>query len=104
MEEPLISTQLTASAVVVWLIQYLKKAGWLTFMTDDTAVINRVVSALLALVTAAGIHYQFDTVAGVLTVTGLTISNGLHFIWAAIQQFVGQEILYEAIYNKPRPG
>lgn len=101
MEESIVSTQLTSSAVVVWLIQYLKSAGWLRFMTDDTGKINRAVSAVLALLTAAGIHITFDSTAGILTIAGITLANGLHFAWAAAQQFVGQEIIYEMVY-RPR--
>ena len=103
MDESMVTTQLTASAVVVWAIQYLKAAGWFKFMSDDSGKINRTVSALLALGTAAGIHLTFDSGAGVLTITGITIANGLHFLWASAQQFVGQEVLYEMIYH-PQKG
>lgn len=103
MDESLVSTQLTASAVVVWVIQYLKGAGWLKFMTCDTGKLNRAVSAIFALLTAAGIHTTFDSTAGVLTVTGITLVNGVHLVWAAAQQFVGQEIIYEMVYH-PRKG
>lgn len=99
MEESLIATQFSSAAVVVWIIQYLKSAGRLAWITQDTGRLNRVISAVLALATAAGIHYQFDSTAGTLTVTGLTLTNGLHFMWAAAQQFIGQELLYEAVYS-----
>lgn len=94
------STQLTSSAVVVWVIQWLKHAGWCPWITADSNTLTRTISAAAAIGTAAGIHFSFDAAAGSLAITGLLLPNILHFLWVALQQFVGQELIYTAVYNR----
>lgn len=96
--DDILATQIASSATVVWLIQWAKmKLG-----LEGAAGIRvaRLFSAILAVATAAGIQYTFDTDHGILTITGLTVANGFSFLWHAFQQFVGQEVIYKAAYNK----
>jgi len=100
MDETILTTQLTSSVIVVWVLQYLK--AFLGLQGRAAVVVVRFGSVMLAVLTAAGIHYTFDSEAGILTITGITLANVAHFLWGAFQQFVGQEIVYEAVYNKPK--
>lgn len=91
-------TQGISAGTVVWIIQELKKAGWCKSLSMDSARVNRIVSAIAALLTASAIHWTWDSASHVLTISGLTLSAVAGFLWGAFQQFVGQEYLYQAVY------
>lgn len=98
MQDPGLVTQFTGAAMIVWIIQGLKNAGWFPHMTVDTVKVNRFISALAALATASALHWNWDATTASLTISGLTVINVTHFAWAAAQQFVGQEMIYQLIY------
>lgn len=101
MTDPSIATpgaQITAAMIIVWLIQELKKSGRFPGITVDTVKVNRIVSAIGALATGAAIHWTWDSAAHSLLITGLTGWALLSFFWSFLQQFVGQEMLYQLIY------
>ena len=59
--------QFTASTMVVWVIDMLKRANWFPWMTADTGAINRAAAVIGAAATAVGIHMTLEpstTVAG----------------------------------------
>lgn len=95
-----LGSQFATAAAVSWVIQKLKASGWFKWITpESSAKAQRALSGILAVAAAAGIHFAFDksgaaTGTYVITVTGLTLSNGLHFGWDAIQQFVLQHFAY----------
>lgn len=98
MVDPNVVTQFTGAATIVWVIQELKKAGWCKSIDFDTTKINRMVSALAALATGAAIHWNWDAATHALTISGLTATAILSFLWGAAQQFVGQEMIYQVVY------
>lgn len=101
MDSSLLTTQAIAASTVVWVIQILKRSQWCKFLDVNTSSINRVVSALAALLTASAIHWTWDAATATLTISGLTAMAVGHFLWGALQQFVGQEMIYEIVY-KPK--
>lgn len=98
MQDPSLVTQFTGAAMIVWIIQGLKSAGWFPHMDVDTVKVNRFVSALAALATASALHWNWDAATSSITISGLTVVNVTHFVWAALQQFVGQEMIYQIVY------
>lgn len=98
MTEPSVLTNVTAMGTVVWTLQELKKSGWCKALTMDTAQLNRIVSALAAIATGAAIHVDWNSATSTLTISGLTTMAVLTFLWHAYIQFVGQELLYQAVY------
>lgn len=95
-----IGTQVTVSAVAVYLLEKAKKAKWFPLVQAGSPAVNRVVAVLVALATAAGIHFSFD--AGTLTVSGLTGENFIHLAGEAIRAFVFQEGIYQTVILKPQ--
>ena len=98
MEDQLIS-QFTASGIAVWLIQKIKAAKWLPFITDETNGFNRTLAALLATLSTVGIVFTYDP-AGALTITGLTLANGVMLAWKVAGSLVMQEIIYRGAVKK----
>lgn len=89
------AVQVAIAGAIVWLMEQLKRMTGVTFMTPDTAVMNRVVSMLFAGAAAIGITATFDQQAGVLTITGLTASGVAAGFWAWFKAYVFQELIYQ---------
>lgn len=87
-------SQVTASAVVVAFINYLKKAAWIPFINANSLWVNRLVALLAAIATSIGLHWTFDAQAGSLTITGLTAMGILGSGWEVAKSYAMQHILY----------
>ena len=96
--ENLVLTQLTASGLVVWLMQKLKGAKSVPQVSQSTDGLNRVLAVILATAAAAGIGYGYTWEAGTFTfsVTGLTVTAVLGFGWKVVTGLATQEIIYRA--------
>lgn len=97
---PGFTDQLTVSAVIVFGLQILKKSEWFPWITHQTDKTNRLLAVGLAGLAAIGIHFSFDTVAGVLTISGLKLGTILNGGWAWLQSFATQEFVYRASAKK----
>jgi len=96
----LISSQIGAAGISVYLIQWLKNTTKLPWINDATNQLNRWLSAFLAALAVVGIHVEFDQTVGILTVTGLTIAAVVPLAWNFITQFVLQEVIYRGAVKK----
>ena len=107
MQQNEILSQLTAAAVTVYALQALKASQWFPWMTQKTRTLNRLFSALGALVGAVGVHLAFAPSAAAapagtytFTITGLTLGNVGLGIWHWANQFAGQQLLYDGVVSK----
>lgn len=73
-----LGTQLTMSAVIVFILQVLKKASWFPWLSDQTQRLNTIVAVVLSGLAALGIHSSFDPASHVLTITGLSPAGIAH--------------------------
>ena len=89
-----LSWQLTLAAVSTYLVQYLKRSTWFPVYASSSVMAQRVVSAFVAACAAVGIHMQFDSTAGTLAVTGLTVATIWHLGGQVMQQYVFQHVMY----------
>jgi hypothetical protein len=96
----LLST-LTASTLVVSIIQWLKTTKLVPFMDQHTSTLNRIVGWASAFATGAGIHFTFNHDAGVLTVTGLTAGVIIHTATITSKQYAVQWLIYKGIVKEP---
>ena len=87
----LLSSQLSLAYVTSSVMEWLKHQGWFPLMDKETANLNRLVAVVASFLVAVGIHFSFDTSAGVLTITGLTAGNIVHGLLAWVQQFAFQQ-------------
>lgn len=98
-----ISAQLTASTISVGVIQWLKNSPSFPFINPNSKAAPYILSALSALIAAAGIHFAFDHSTGVLMVTGLNVESITHGIFDSIESFCLNHVLYKAM-NPKLPG
>lgn len=96
MENELVS-QVTSAAIVVYLLQSLKRSQWLPWLTMESARLNHFVAVGAAAVSAVGVHVAYSADEGTLLVTGLTASSLLHSIWHIANQYALQRITYDAV-------
>lgn len=98
--------QLTANAIAVWLIQSLKNSKWFPLLSADTAALNRIVSALLAGVAAAGVHvsaiHQQQGV-WIITLSGLTVAGVSAYLWHWVGSFAIQHGMYKMAVSPAIP-
>jgi len=82
-----LGTQVTAAAVVSFLIGFLKKQSWFPWLTAESEKANRIAAVVLSGLAALGIHAQYTHAAGTLVITGLTLTTILSGAWHWLTQF-----------------
>ncbi len=92
-------SHLTAGTVVVYAIQALKKAGWCTWVTEDSATLNRTISAIAAAAIAFGITATGDASSG-WTIHIPSLSVLLLGVWEWTKQFTMQQLVFDGIVQK----
>ena len=85
---------LSASAIAVGVIQYLKNVKWIPFMNQHSAGMNRFVGWAVAFASSLGLHFAYDHAAGTLTITGLTVAVIGHTAWDTIKSYAMQWLTY----------
>ena len=104
MNENLLGQQIPIAIIASTIIEWLKSKPWFPFANFDTSAGNKIFAALVAIVTAIGIHATFNSVDGVLIIRGLEWRTILHGGWAAAQQYCFQHVIYKvAIRTPPQP-
>jgi hypothetical protein len=100
-------SQLTSAAVVVYLLQFLKKTVWYqrfaTRLPIADAHVHRVVSLLGAFISAIGVHIAFTgnaasgwQFAGTIPPLAVVLHSG----WDLLQQFALNQLTYDAVAQK----
>lgn len=82
-----LGSQITAAAVISFVIGWLKKSPWFPWITTETAKLNRVAAVVLSGLAALGLHFQFNHSAGSLLITGLSLQGFLLGAWHWGSQF-----------------
>lgn len=95
-----ILSQFTSAAVVVYVLQLIKRSTWFPWLTIETKKANRIVAALGAAASALGVHFAFDMQAGSLLITGLTVTGVLHGGWHWLNAMAIQQTLYDGVVAK----
>lgn len=90
-----------SSAIVVWIMQVIKKSKWLNFVQEGKPLLNRTISIVGALGFHLGIHEAWNASNHSLLITGLSFSSVLTFLWQWANHFAMQEVVYQAAVNKP---
>ena len=96
-----VAAHITSSAMLVYGLEYLKRAGWCRFITAETAILNRVVSFTYALAMALGITLTGDAAAG-WTATIPPLSVLLSGAFEALKQFTSQQLIWDGIVSPKR--
>ncbi|MGA8224003.1 MAG: hypothetical protein WB780_20305 [Candidatus Acidiferrales bacterium] len=89
-----------------WAIQLLKTSKWFPILTTETQRLNKVASALIAIMGSAGIIITSQHVgagAWTLSITGLTLANVYHVAGHAIRIYMLQKASYKGLIPKAPP-
>lgn len=91
------------NVIVAWLIQKMKVSDMRIFawISQNTPKVNVLVSVVLAAVTAAGMTVDWQQDAHTLTITGISLTNVLIFLWYIIKNVAFQHGAYKAIFKPP---
>jgi hypothetical protein len=86
------------SAFTPFLLEKLKWARWFPLMQPVAPVLNRLTPLVLSAIVAAGIVFNFNSVTGVLTISGLIPSDVIRglLLWgggALVQQLSYQRAI-----------
>lgn len=98
-----LSTQVTAAAMTVWLLQTLKNAKWFPLLQHGQKAISRAVSFIISAFVSIGIGYSWTknldgTHVLMLAIPTMPVLALGAWHWA--QQFVYNEIIYQSTVNK----
>lgn len=97
----IVLSTITSSALVVWIMQMLKKSRWFKWVEEGRPVMNRCTAAVGALAGHLGITFTWNAANHSLGIEGLYFATILHFIWQWANQYALQEIIYQTAVNKP---
>lgn len=93
--QDIVISQVTLSAVAVVVMQWLKKAKWFPWLTEQSGKVQNVVAAITAAIVAIGVHYTYDPLTSTLTVTGISWAALGHGAWHWLQSYTFQEVIYK---------
>ncbi len=106
--DDVLTQHLAYGALSTYAIEFLKKAKWFPFLTDNSAALSRVCSVVASVVSSAGItaaatgHLSFDTgttVTLVIPSISVMVTVALH----SVGQFVIQQGVYHGLVKKADP-
>ena len=103
MNETALGHQIGIAAGVVWLLEWLKRSNWFPWLNQNSVLVNRVVSIVVALIAAIGVTMSITgnlQLGGSLTITFPSLPTmldaGSHFL----TQLVLQEGLYQQVVRR----
>lgn len=99
----LVISQVTLSAVAVVVMQWLKKASWFPWLTEQSGKLQNIVAAFTAAIVAIGVHYTYDSSTATLTITGISWGALGHGIWHWLQSYTFQEVIYKGAIKPAGP-
>lgn len=80
-----------------YVMRKMRQSQWFPWAKEGAGKINVVLAGLLAALSAAGIHTEFDQAAGTFLVTGLTLTGLLHFVGEWMRQWALQQFTYQTM-------
>lgn len=98
----LISTQIVVSYLLVALGELLKRLPFVPWMTAGATRANRVMAAVMAAAQTVGISATFDTNAGELVISGLTLVGIASAAVEFGRAWVAQRLLYILAFRPAR--
>lgn len=93
-----LSLQAIMGYFVVTTMEWLKERKWFPWMAQHTTTVNRIVGAVASTLYSLGIHYQFDSEAGTLMISGLQLEP----LRDALFGFVIQQLIYRGAVEKQK--
>lgn len=104
MDASSLETHVSLAVVMPYLFQWLKGQRWFPLLSYTSDNMNRWITALLAAFAGFGIGMNFNSVAGVLTISGLTVAGISAGVQHALVQWAMQHGAYKTLIAPPLPG
>jgi hypothetical protein len=101
MDNNVVLTTFTSSAISVTVINWLKSSKYFPWITKEKITLLRVFSIIAAAASGVGINYVWSATDHSLLVSGLTAANGAAFAWTLLKHFAMNETIFQAT---KRPG
>lgn len=97
-----LTTHLTTGAMIVYILEWLKRSRWFPWISDHQKTLQRVLSAGAAVVVAVGINWNYDPAmeGGTLVIHGLNAQTVLAAVYEFLKQFMAQQVIYDTIVPK----
>jgi len=86
-------TQITMGTLFAGVLAYLKAKAWIPWFNKHSATINHVFLLASSAGTAIGVHLVWDSAAGSLTITGLSLVTIAHGVWEWAKQWALQYLV-----------
>jgi hypothetical protein len=96
-------TTFTSSAVVVYLMQRLKRAKWFPLVQEDRAKLNRLFSIGAAAIGAMSVEYVWNPSTRNLGIHIPTLWVAIVGLWHWLNHYAMQETIYQATANSQSP-
>jgi len=91
-----LTAHLTSGAAAVYAIEFLKSRNWFPWMTQDTKMLNRIVSFVLATASVIGISWSYDpSLGGDVHIPGVQILLG--GAWEVCKQMMAQQVIFDGV-------
>ena len=99
----LVTTQITSSALVVYLLQVLKNSKYVPWITADKKRLLQILSAVGAAAATIGVQHAWNPSARQLILTIPTLATVGFGLWHWLNHFVMQEMIYQMTAPKGTP-
>lgn len=99
----LLMSHLSATAINVYILQWLKGCSKVTWITAQTKNLNRVLAVVLSGLKVIGIHAVWNPESHSLLITGLTLMGIITLAWHWFNSFVLQELMYRMAVKTAAP-
>lgn len=100
-----IASQIFTNLVASGFIESLKQSKYVTWITEETTTINKLVSVIISSASAAGIVFSVSHTgpgAGTLAWQGLTLLALVHWAWNTIVNYYSQKAWFKLLFaNTP---
>lgn len=95
------TTQIVIAYLMSHVIEWLKKASWFPVVSENSTKFGKwMFSGIMAACSAMAITIAWEPTGGVLTLTGLTLSNVTNGLIAFALSFITQQVVYEKMIKK----
>lgn len=99
-----LESHLTLAVMIPVILQWLKGQNWFPLLNYHNGTLNRIISWSIGALAGLGIGISYNSTAGMLTITGLTMAGLATGIQHAIVQIALNHGMYKAIVAPPLPG
>jgi hypothetical protein len=94
--ESIAVSHVTAAGLVIAAINWLKRSEYFPWINKEQTRLLRYIGVIGAALGAGGVHYAWDPAARTLVFHIPTLAGTVGFCWEWVQQFIMQEITYQA--------